>query len=52
MLRTQSTDAEQRGGGGGTVKMSNNDVDGYKNVTLKVKSHCLKLNRVYSISFN
>ena len=40
------------GGGGGGVKMSNNDVDGYKNVTLKVKSHCLKLNRVYSISFN
>ena len=29
-----------------------NDGDGYENVTQKVNSRCLKLNRTYSISFN
>ena len=31
--------------------LSNNDGDGQKNVTQEVNSHCLKLYRVYSISF-
>ena len=32
--------------------LSNNDHDGYENVTKKVTSRCLKLDRAYSISFN
>ena len=32
--------------------LSNNDGKGYENVTQKVKSHCFKLYRFYSISFN
>ena len=32
--------------------LSNNDDDGYENVTLKVNSRCFKLYRAYSISFN
>ena len=31
--------------------LSNNDGDGYKNVTLKVNSHRFKIYRAYSISF-
>ena len=31
--------------------LSNNDADGYKNVTLKVNSHHFKLYRAYFISF-
>ena len=30
--------------------LSNNEGDGYKNVTFKVKSRCLKLYRAYSVS--
>ena len=32
--------------------LSNNDFDGYENVTWKVKSRCFKFYRAYSISFN
>ena len=32
--------------------LSNNDGDGYENVTYKVKSRCFKLHRAYSISFD
>ena len=32
--------------------LSNNDGDGYENVTEKVNSRCLKRYRAYSISFN
>ena len=32
--------------------LTNNDGDGYENVTWKVNSGCVKLNRTYSISFN
>ena len=32
--------------------LNNNDGEGYKSVVLKVNSRCLKLYRVYSISFN
>ena len=32
--------------------VSNNDHDGYENVTKKVNSRCLKLDRAYSIPFN
>ena len=32
--------------------LSNSDGDGYENVTWTVKSHCFKLYRAYSISFN
>ena len=34
------------------LKISNNDGDGYENVTYKVNSRCLKRYRAYSISFN
>ena len=36
----------------GNFALSNNNGDGYKNVTQKVKSRCLKLYRAHSISFN
>ena len=32
--------------------LSNNDGDGYENVTQKVKPRCFKLHPAYSISFN
>ena len=32
--------------------LSNNDSDGYENVIYKVKPHCFKLDRTYSMSFN
>ena len=35
-----------------TAPLSNNDGDGYENVTWKTKSRCFKLYRAYSISFN
>ena len=35
-----------------TGSLSNNDSDGYENVTWKVKPCCFKLYRAYSISFN
>ena len=34
------------------MSLSNDDGDGYENVTQKVNLRCLKLNRPYSISFN
>ena len=36
----------------GLKGLSNDNGDGYENVTYKVNLRCLKLNRAYSISLN